>query len=445
MKTLNVLRCLLVLVCLSPKAYPCSTFLLKNDSTYIIGANLDMPTSIPGYIAINKRGVYKESITWGEIANNEENSNPVTSWTSKYGSVTFTPMCREFPEGGINEKGLYIREMSLPGTKFPDDDSKPKTFMMQWMQYQLDNYKSVDEIISNINNIILDGWAWHFFACDSSGKSAAIEFLNGQAVIHSGSTMPYTVLCNSTYEKELERISDYEGFGGTKPIDFNNRSGDDRFVFATYMIENCTADSLNNPVNYGFQILNRALGNSGTQWSIVIDVMNAMIYFKTSVGKEIKYFSMHDFEYRSETKIHDINSTDSGNIKNKFIPYTTENSRNIVESGIEDLFGGVAQNVIYNTHQYVASTYGFVNTKEIPVHDALRFYPNPARDFIIVQSNRTLKESLNFSLINMNGEIITKGSAWLNEAIDLSPFDKGIYILKIQTTEEELYRKIVLN
>jgi hypothetical protein len=36
----------------------------------------------------------------------------------------------------MNEAGLYIEEMTLDGTRFPEDHSKPLIFMVQWMQYE---------------------------------------------------------------------------------------------------------------------------------------------------------------------------------------------------------------------------------------------------------------------------------------------------------------------
>jgi hypothetical protein len=67
--------------------------MMKNESAFIIGQNLDMPYSIPGYITKNNRGVVKKSITWREISSNAINTSPVIEWTSKYGSITFTSFC----------------------------------------------------------------------------------------------------------------------------------------------------------------------------------------------------------------------------------------------------------------------------------------------------------------------------------------------------------------
>lgn len=356
MKTFNLL---VFLFLFSHQLYPCSTFMLKNDCVHIIGQNLDMPYSIPGYFTKNNRGIQKESRTWDEISSNTSNTSPRIKWVSKYGSITFSPFSREFPEGGINEAGLYIREMSLAGTRYPINDSLPKMFMMQWMQYQLDNYSTVDQVLTHLSEIIIDGWGWHYFIADSSGNTASIEFLEGKAVIHKNDSMPYKITCNSIYSSELINIQEYASFGGTKPIDINNKSIN-RFVRGADMINQFAAISMD-PVSYGFQILDKGLGNSGTQWSIIIDVTNSFIYFKSSVGKEIKFFDFSDFKFQadSDVKILDLNLDEKGNVQNYFEKYTRERSVEIVEDGIRKVFSGLTPNIVKNIHDFVETTYIF--------------------------------------------------------------------------------------
>ena len=108
----------------------CSTFLLKKGSVVLAAHNLDIPGHIPGAIIINKRNVMKTRSSWFELTTGEKDPSPNLAWTSKYASVTFNPLGREFPDGGMNETGLFIEEMTLTGTKFPEDPSKPRIFMM---------------------------------------------------------------------------------------------------------------------------------------------------------------------------------------------------------------------------------------------------------------------------------------------------------------------------
>jgi len=285
----------------------CSTFMLREGNTLIIGHNLDMPYDIPGMIFINKRGVLKTNISWHEISTSQKPSSRSIRWTSKYGSVTFNPLGREFPDGGINEAGLYIQEMSLSGTQFPEDDKRPGMFMMQWMQFQLDNYETVKQVLDHLPDIILDGWGWHFFVADKNGTCACIEFIEGKAVVYTGERMPVPVLCNSKYSDELERLKQYEDFGGQKKVDLKNKEIP-RFVHAAHLIKRFSQTS-GSAAAYGFKTL-ESMNRGGTQWSYVIDVTHQKAYFRTSVGRQIKYFAygQMDFSRKSPVRIIDINS-----------------------------------------------------------------------------------------------------------------------------------------
>ncbi len=43
-------------------------------------------------------------------------------WTAVYGSISFNQYGKEFPTGGMNEKGLVVELMWLDETKFPAQD-----------------------------------------------------------------------------------------------------------------------------------------------------------------------------------------------------------------------------------------------------------------------------------------------------------------------------------
>jgi choloylglycine hydrolase len=313
----------------------CSTFMLKHGSEQIFGHNLDMPMSIEGIVVVNKRNVFKKGKSFQELISDKGRKSPDISWTSKYGSITVNPFPREFPDGGMNEAGLCIWEMTLMGTKFMEDESLPTLFMMQWMQYCLDNFDSVDQVLKSTSEIAIDGWAWHFFTGDRTGKAASIEFLDGEVVIHSQDKLPVTALCNTIYAKELENLKEYEGFGGTKPIDMADEQVE-RFVHAAKMLKDYDPSKTESIVDYGFDVLGQ-LERGGTQWSIICDMKRLRIYFKTSLGKSIKYtaFDSFDFSNKTPAKILDINADLSGDVTGKFADSTTEANRNVARKVYE--------------------------------------------------------------------------------------------------------------
>jgi choloylglycine hydrolase len=318
--------------------------MLKGDSELIFGHNLDMKMVIMGNVVVNKRNVYKIGCSWDELTSTEKRKTPEISWTSKYGSITFNPIVRDFPDGGMNEAGLCIWEMSLGKTNFIENDSLPKLFMAQWMQYVLDNFESVDLVIKSTSEIALDGWGWHFFACDSSGRCAAIDFIDGEVVIHSDDNLPVTALMNTEYSQELDTLKMYEGFGGEKKISMTDKTNiDGRFIKAAYLLKNYKELSSPNIIEYGFEMLNKLEPviekKNWTQWSIVCDIKRQRVYFRTSVGKDIRYVSFDSFNFsnKSPVKILDINAGLSGNVATDFKDYTL--SLNSAEQFVELMNG----------------------------------------------------------------------------------------------------------
>ena len=310
----------------------CSTFMLHTDDALLIGHNLDADRKVPGTIVINKRNVEKRGVSLQELMYGAAPPNPDMAWTSRYGSVTFNAWGKEFIDGGINEAGLYIHEMSLPGTRFPEDDELPRMFMMQWMQYQLDNYASVEEVLLNLSTIVLDGWPWHFFVSDRDGNTAAIEFVDGDIQVYTGESMPIPVLCNTAYPEELANLANYVGFGGEEPVRLQDKRTE-RFVHAAHMIQNAppTVDE-----GYGFEIL-ETLERGLTQWSIVIDVNQGIVYFRTSTDGRIKYFDMAHLDFTLDTPVRmlDVNARLGGDVLDYFVDYSQVRNQRAAKEGIE--------------------------------------------------------------------------------------------------------------
>ena len=332
--------CLLPANILSQSGFSCSTFMLKHESEQIFGHNLDMEMLIKGIVVVNKRNVYKTGRSWDELTSSGKGKTPEICWTSKYGSITVNPIVRDFPDGGMNESGLCIWEMSLGKTKFIENDSLPKLFMAQWMQYVLDNFESVDQVIQSTSEIALDGWGWHFFACDSTGRCAAIEFIDGEPVVHSDESLPVTALMNTEYSLELDTLNMYEGFGGERKIQMSDKTDiDSRFVKAAYLLENWKNLASPDIIDYGFDILGQLETvieqRNWTQWSIVCDMKRLKVYFRTSAGRDIRYVSFDSFDFSNESpvKVLNINADLSGNVAEKFEDYTL--SANSAEQFVE--------------------------------------------------------------------------------------------------------------
>jgi len=64
-------------------------------------------------------------------------------------------------------------------TEYPRDSTDPTLFQCQWMQHVLDNFSTTAEVIANASQMALDGWGWHYFVADASGRTAIIDFVDG--------------------------------------------------------------------------------------------------------------------------------------------------------------------------------------------------------------------------------------------------------------------------
>jgi choloylglycine hydrolase len=117
----------------------------------VFGRNYDWDVD-DGLIMVNKRGVAKVAAQGGQ-----NGADTPARWESEYGSVTFNQYGREFPTGGMNEKGLVVELMWLDETKYPPPDSRPSVSVLEWIQYQLDRRATVEEVLAHADEIRIAG------------------------------------------------------------------------------------------------------------------------------------------------------------------------------------------------------------------------------------------------------------------------------------------------
>lgn len=317
-------------------SYSCTTFLIKSENEIVFGRNYDFIIGY-GIIFINKKSVVKTAFT--------ESINPA-KWVSKYGSLTFNQFGREFPTGGINETGLVVELMWLDDTKYSEKDDRPVTGgVLQWIQYQLDNCETIQEVIDTDKDIRIPARAVpiHFLIADKFGNSATVEFLNGKMVSYKGQELPYRVITNDTYEKSLKYFKAGD-FNIDFPIPNDANNSLNRFAKACTMLELFNKVENISAVDYGFTILNNVSQESHTKWSIVYDIKNMKIYFKTFENSKIKNINITslDFDCSSPVKMMDVNYDTEGNVNESLIEYNYSANRKLIENsynGVDFLKG----------------------------------------------------------------------------------------------------------
>jgi len=337
--------CLLLTVAIS-----CTTFCLDHGGRLVFGRNFDWNVG-DGLVIINKRDVAKTSIL---VALKQ--TNKALTWTSRFGSVTFNQSGCEFPLGGMNEAGLVVESMMLDDTYYPRSDSRYAIWSLQWIQYQLDNFSTIEEILASDSQIRIRGLGvpgLHFLVCDRRGKIATIEFIQGKLVAHTSETMPVKVLSNNTYADCLKFWKE-----GEIPKPDRNQSVE-RFIRAANMVENYDPIKKKRLVDYAFNILNKVEHDSYlTQWSIVYDITDRCVYFRTHENHKIRYLKLKslDFSCATPVKILDIKADLSGNVAMNFIDYTYQTNRELFGKAFGDNLFHMSGDVLETFSKYPETT-----------------------------------------------------------------------------------------
>ncbi len=288
--------CCTILLTIST-VWPCTTFVLEQNERLVFGRNLDWVCG-NGLLMTNQRNLCKTAMV-------DAAENPVT-WVSKYGSVTFNQVGKELPYGGINEAGLVVEHATLDLTVYPVHDGRPAIGGLQWIQFQLDNYSTVAQVIASDSLVrIYDPQAhYHYMVCDSSGAAAVIEFVDGKRVVYYGADCPEKAMANSTYNESMRFYKDQQNQPGDPSVQ--------HFAAAAKMTRRFQSATGDSAVAKAFTILNAVSQGLFTKWSIVYDITAMKIYFKvfetpTIVGEQ-KIFVRTTGE--AKLKIIDINSMD---------------------------------------------------------------------------------------------------------------------------------------
>jgi choloylglycine hydrolase len=301
-----------------PPAEHCSSFALDNGGATVFGANYDDSYWDEGLVFVNKRGVVKTSLQAGTTGTRAR-------WISKYSSVTFSLLGFGYAWAGMNEAGLVLSTMSLRATRHPDPDPRPPLDSGEWMQYMLDTCATIDELIATdatVRILTVD----HYLVADARGHAAAIEFLSGRMVVHTGVEMPAQVLTNSTYEDSVQTWLSYRQAGNTNYWGLHRSLH--RFCLAADRTDAFRPCDDAVAVAYAFETLDRVAGErfgGGTsQWSIVFETANARVHYRTYRHPEIRFVDLARFDpwCTGPVRMLDIHAGSAGDVTDYLFDYS---------------------------------------------------------------------------------------------------------------------------
>ncbi len=314
----------------------CTGITLKsNDNSIVVGRTMDWSAQeTPSMYVIVPRGHQDIS----KLPNQEYGG---MTYTAKYGYVGLSVEEPQYVLDGINEAGLHAALFYFPEYgKYTEYDPNQKEVsladfqVVSWMLSQFSSIEEIKSAIKYINIINVDSRAKtvHWRITDSTGRIVVLEITDGIPKFYENKI---GVITNSPgFEWQMENLNNYVNLipgtaGPTKMGDitltaFGKGSGflglpgdftpPSRFVRAaflqTYSIPQSDGyDSsmqafhiLNNfDVPLGIQFAqNKAPNNmpSATQWTVVTDMTNKMIYYHTMYNRTIRSINLNaiDFE-----------------------------------------------------------------------------------------------------------------------------------------------------
>jgi len=294
----------------------CTALCLQDGVGCLFAANYDHEIG-DGLVFVNKRGVRKSG--WAE----DPSSGRHAVWTSKYGSVTFNLVMQNSAWGGMNEAGLAISTLFLAGSRPPSRDDRPWVDSGTWVQYVLDACATIGDVIGLDARVRIREYADHYLIGDRNGGCAAIEFVGGRMVVHSGEGMPARCLANSTYEESLAALGGSAPHGASEDAVYLRSL--ERFCIAAERSHAFRSDGPQSALDYAFETL-AAVGGAPTQWSLVLDCCHDRLYFRTQVNPDIRRVDLSklDFSCATPVRMVDVHARATGDVTQALPLYSAE-------------------------------------------------------------------------------------------------------------------------
>ncbi len=229
------------------RAGACSrVFVNDNKIAKIVVRSMDLPLHQPERprLVVFPRGMERDctrSVLPGVQGKIEGLGKNPLKWASKHGSVVMMGFDAGVSDG-INEYGLAAHLLTLIAVKHEPKDDRPELSDGLWVQYVLDNFKTVKEVVQahqdgKFRLVAVTAPALglkatlgsHLAVEDPTGDSAIVEYVAGELVIHHGPE--YTVMTNDPpLDEMLNRMKKYKAFGGTQALPGESMEGESRFA-----------------------------------------------------------------------------------------------------------------------------------------------------------------------------------------------------------------------
>lgn len=268
------------------------------------------------------------------------------SWVSKYGSVGLNVVHSPVLADGMNEKGLTVSSLYLPGfeeaQKYDTGKARQTIAIMEVPVWILSSFANTDEVRENLPNIrvtdvVLKSFHGvappiHFLITDSAGKTIVVEYTHGRLNIYDD---PVGVMTNSPeFPWHLTNLRNYVGLhsqpnqaikiGNLELAPFGAGNGmiglpgdytpPSRFVRATALRNTGVQQETGyQAINEAFRILdnfNIPLGSTdtkenlpkdetigSTQWTTAMDTKSLRYYYHTMFNRMLRMVDLKTINF----------------------------------------------------------------------------------------------------------------------------------------------------
>jgi len=160
----------------------------------------------------------------------------------------------------------------------------------------------------------------HYLVADRKGQVAAVEFLDGRMVAHTGEDLPVAALTNSVYETaetsrqeaRARRLAPPPGPGSLA-----------RFQRAAERVE-AFDGRRGDAVAYAFATLDQVAQGAFTQWSIVYEIDRLRVHFRTRDHRPLRTLSLADLDFACgrPVRVLRLDARVQGDVARQLVPYT---------------------------------------------------------------------------------------------------------------------------
>lgn len=319
------------------------------------------------YLGENNLVITGRSMDWGEdmqsdlwifpagMSRNGSCGAGSLEWTSKYGSVIVSGYSIGSGDG-VNEKGLVANMLYLAESDYGALNGKPPLSITAWAQYALDNFATVAEAVSTLQNepfrlmspILPNGRpaSLHLSLSDATGDSGIFEYIEGKLTIHHGKE--YQVMTNSPiFDQQLALNAYWKAIGGNVFLP-GTISAADRFARASYFVGSVPTSIDKNYITavpeqkMQYQAVASVMGImrsvgvplgiaspdkpniSSTIWRTVTDHQNLIYYFDSATTPNTFWVDLKDIDLSKGAPVKKLAVAGgkyySGNAASQFMP-----------------------------------------------------------------------------------------------------------------------------